>query len=184
MITARDVLPELYAGCEGVVELRALPSGRQCFTGANDNATRATFVKRNPRQEIYWGVASRRSDANGTEANCQHLGSLYADLDFKIASEAEARERLLQIPHPPNCGEPKVDRGGRIPTLFEVNPVPEYDGAVEGEAGLRTVPVDELANRVVVGLLAAGGRQAVQHGRLGLFQVGKGQYSLGRLLLA
>jgi hypothetical protein len=35
---------------------------------------------------------------------------------------------------------------------------------------------------VLVGPLAAGGRQAVQHGHLGLFQVGKGQHPLGRLL--
>jgi hypothetical protein len=52
--------------------------------------------------------------------------------------------------------------------LFEVNPVPEHDGTVEREAGLRTVPGDELANRVVVGSLAAGRRQAVQDGCLGV----------------
>jgi len=33
----------------------------------------------------------------------------------------------------------------------------------EREAGLRTVPSDELANGVVVGPLPAGRRQAVQH---------------------
>jgi hypothetical protein len=58
--------------------------------------------------------------------------------------------------------------------LFEVNPVPEHDGAVEREAGLRTVPGDELANRVVVGSLAAGRRQAVQYCGLGVFEIREG----------
>jgi hypothetical protein len=29
---ARDVVPALYAGCDGFVELRALPSLHRCFT--------------------------------------------------------------------------------------------------------------------------------------------------------
>jgi hypothetical protein len=61
--------------------------------------------------------------------------------------------------------------GRRIPPLLKVNPVSEHDGAVEREPGLRTVPGGDLANRVVVGPLAACGRQAVQHGRLGMFDV-------------
>jgi hypothetical protein len=67
--------------------------------------------------------------------------------------------------------------------LFEVSPILEHDHAVELEAGLRTVPGDELANGVVVGPLAAGGRQAVQHGRLGMF-VQERQDALWRPLLA
>jgi hypothetical protein len=67
--------------------------------------------------------------------------------------------------------------------LLEVDAIAENDGAVERQTWLRAVPGDELANRVLVGPLAAGGRQAVQHGRPGLFQVGQGQHSLGRLLL-
>jgi hypothetical protein len=34
----------------------------------------------------------------------------------------------------PNGGQPKIDRGRRISALFEVNPISEHDGAVEGEA--------------------------------------------------
>src|SRR5205807_501514 len=84
----------------------------------------------------------------------------------------------------PDRGEPKIDRGRRIFALFEVNPVPEHDGAVEREAGLRTVPGDELANRVIVGSLAARRRQAVQDGRLGVFEIRGRQNPLGRPLLA
>jgi len=34
---------------------------------------------------------------------------------------------------------------------LDVNPVSEHDGAVESEAGLRTIPSDELANGVRFG---------------------------------
>jgi hypothetical protein len=88
------------------------------------------------------------------------------------------------VRHTPNRGEPKVNRGRRIPALFQVNAVPEHNRAVEGEAGLRTVPGDELANGMVVGPLATGGCQAVQHRRLGLFEVRERQDALRRLLLA
>jgi len=81
-------------------------------------------------------------------------------------------------------GQPQIDGRGRVMGLLEVDAIAEDDGAVECEARLRAVPGDELANRVLAGPLAARGRQAIQHGRLGLFQVGKGQHSLRRLLLA
>jgi hypothetical protein len=62
--------------------------------------------------------------------------------------------------------------------LFETNPVPEHDGAVERKAGFRTVPRDELANGVIVGPLAAGGREAAQHRSLGVFEVREREDSL------
>ena len=52
--------------------------------------------------------------------------------------------------------------------LLKVDAIAENDGAVERKPRLRAVPGDKLANRVLVGPLAAGGRQAVQHDGLGL----------------
>jgi uncharacterized protein (DUF4415 family) len=43
-----------------------------------------------------------------------------------------------------------------------VNPIPEDHGAIKGETWLRTVPRDELLNRVVVGALTAPGGQAAE----------------------
>ena len=70
-----------------------------------------------------------------------------------------------------------------MPTLFEVNPVPERDVRLNARRGSEQYPGDELANSVVVGPLAAGGCQAVQHRRLGLFEVQEGQDAL-RCLVA
>jgi hypothetical protein len=39
------------------------------------------------------------------------------------------------VGHPPNRGEPQVNCGRRIPELFEVNPIPEHNPAVESETG-------------------------------------------------
>jgi hypothetical protein len=83
----------------------------------------------------------------------------------------------------PDGGQPNIDRGRRISALFEVNPISKHDGAVKRETGLRTVPTDELAYGVVVGSLAAGGREAVQNRRCRVFEVGKLQNPLRRLLL-
>ena len=78
-------------------------------------------------------------------------------------------------------GQSKIDRGGRILPLLEVNAIAENDRPVERESRLRTVPGDELADRMVVGALAAGGRQAIQHGGLGLLEVWECQNPFGRL---
>jgi hypothetical protein len=56
-------------------------------------------------------------------------------------------------------------------TLFEVDPVAEHDRAVEREARLRAIPGDELPDGMVVRALAAGRGQAIEDGRLRLFEV-------------
>src|SRR5262249_46279024 len=48
---------------------------------------------------------------------------------------------------------------------------------------LRTVPGDELANRMVVRPLAADGREAAQHGGLGVFELGSASTRLGGFFL-
>jgi hypothetical protein len=52
----------------------------------------------------------------------------------------------------------------------------------DGEAGLRTVPGDELANSVVVGS-PAGRCEAVQDNRLGVFEIRGTRIRLGGLFL-
>jgi hypothetical protein len=52
-----------------------------------------------------------------------------------------------------NRPEPKIDSSGRQFPELQVDAVPKYDGLVEGEARLRTVPVDELVVGVPVATL-------------------------------
>ena len=43
-----------------------------------------------------------RSPGDGSLANCQHLGTVFVDIDFKDTPEATARERLATCPCPPS----------------------------------------------------------------------------------
>ena len=54
------------------------------------------------------------------------------------------------VGEPANGGKAQVDSGGSILGLFEVDPVARHHGLLEGWAGFRAVPVDELTDRVVV----------------------------------
>jgi hypothetical protein len=88
-----------------------------------------------------------------SEANADSPHPLHAtNPGCQFRTEEAGVGRLVR--DAPHGGQSKIDRGGRISPLFEVNPVSEHDGAVEGEARLRTVSGDELANGVVVGPLA------------------------------
>jgi hypothetical protein len=55
--------------------------------------------------------------------------------------------------------------------FFAMKAVYMRDRAVERQRGSEQVPRDELGDRVVVGTLATGGRQAVQDGRFGPLKV-------------
>jgi hypothetical protein len=80
-------------------------------------------------------------------------------------------------------GEAEVNGRGSIGALFEVYAVPQHHDSIEREPWLRAVPADELVDRVGVRPLTADRRETVQAGRLGVFEVGKGQSALRCLLL-
>jgi hypothetical protein len=49
------------------------------------------------------GVATRRDASSGELKNCQHLGALFVDIDFKRTPEPAARERVARMPLPPSA---------------------------------------------------------------------------------
>jgi hypothetical protein len=59
---------------------------------------------------------------------------------------------------------------------------PENDRSIESQPRLRTVPLDEFHDGVIVGPLAALRRKGVENGRLCLFQIGQGEDRFGRFL--
>lgn len=50
----------LYAGCEGRLKLRALPSKMQRFLAPADAAGIAQFLATHPAENVCFGVATRR----------------------------------------------------------------------------------------------------------------------------
>ena len=66
--------------------------------------------------------------------------------------------------------------------LLRRDSIPSHNSLVESQTRLRAVPVNELANRVIVGTSRAGPGQAVEDGRLGLFKIGELQDRFGNPL--
>jgi len=103
-----EFLNALHEGCEGVVEFRAFsrakgapPIGR-IFCAAAEMATITRFLAAHRTHDVYFGVATRRDDRDGTLQNCRHLSAFYVDIDFKVTPEADARVRLARFALPPS----------------------------------------------------------------------------------
>ena len=91
-VTRSAFFSALFAQCAGVIELRAFPSKARCFAGLGDGTRGGQFIRqRSAKEDVYLGVATRRDARSGTLANCQHLGALFVDVDFKTTPEAEIR---------------------------------------------------------------------------------------------
>jgi hypothetical protein len=94
--TRETFLRSLFAHCTGVIELRALPSGAQCFATLGEGRRGGQFIAEHVEENVYVGVATRRDASGGALANCRHLGALFVDIDFKRTAEREARDRLAR----------------------------------------------------------------------------------------
>lgn len=97
-----DLFSALYGDTDGLLELRTLPSGTQEFVRPDDSAAISTFLRQHAKQELYFGVALRKSTKDGTLENCGGLPALFCDLDFKSTSEAEVRAKLDRFPLQPS----------------------------------------------------------------------------------
>lgn len=101
-VRAGDVLAAIVAGCEGLIEFRAFPSKHRMFVPLDAIGTAATFCQSRVHENVYFGVATRRSSGDGSLANCLCLGAVFVDIDFKDTPEAEARERIEKSPCRPS----------------------------------------------------------------------------------
>jgi hypothetical protein len=97
----RDFLAVLFEGTRGVIELRALPSRARIFVDVDDGTEAESFLGAHVDEDVYVGIATRKDATAGTLANCSALPALFADVDFKVTPEAEARETLAAFPLPP-----------------------------------------------------------------------------------
>jgi hypothetical protein len=79
------------------------------------------FVKPRRDRNCYLGVAARLSNQDGGLTGCGALPAIFADLDFKDSSEADARARLANTPIPPSV---VVQSGGGLqPWWFLREPI-------------------------------------------------------------
>lgn len=87
---------------DGFIEFRVFPGQVRRFLRSAHVRRLETFLRHYQGQNIYFGVAIRRTRRGGTLADCDKVFALWADVDFKESSEAEARRRLEEFPIPPS----------------------------------------------------------------------------------
>ena len=102
-ITRTGFFQALFAQCDGMIELRAFPSAARCFAVLGDGGRGVAFIADHDAEDVYVGVATRRNASGGSLANCQHLGALFVDVDFKHTPEAEIRGHLAHAMLPPSA---------------------------------------------------------------------------------
>ena len=146
--TRVDFLTALHEGCEGRIELRALPSEARIFLAPGDADGVARFASLRAAENVYLAVATRKDSTNGRLENCLHLGAVFADLDFKMTPEPAARERLARFALPPSA---VVHSGGGLhPYWFLREPMTLPDEAAGARSLLR-----RLAHALEGDLMAA-----------------------------
>jgi hypothetical protein len=102
-VTLTDFLAALHSpDSDSVIDLRALPSRRQAFLRPGDIEAIQRFIAANSGQNLYLGVATRKSSGGGSLVNCGELHVLFADIDFETISEPEARAKLERFPLKPS----------------------------------------------------------------------------------
>ena len=73
-VRASEVLGAIFTGCRGPIEFRALGSRARMFVAIASLATAGEFYRaRRDHEDLYFGVATRRSEEDGSLTNCQHL---------------------------------------------------------------------------------------------------------------
>jgi hypothetical protein len=90
-------LRSLFHPGDGYVNFRAISRDKKIsslFIPTNEPERVHDFLKEHRDANIYFGVASRRSDRNGRLENCGTIRALWADIDFKDTPEPEAREAV------------------------------------------------------------------------------------------
>src|SRR5271155_5744571 len=94
------------------------------------------------------------------DSNPQFLDTLDApDAGRQVGTKQTAVGRFIS--ESANCSQTQVDRGGcQFPGL-KVDTVTEHHGPIERQPGLRTVPFDELLDRMAISALSVGRTEAV-----------------------
>jgi hypothetical protein len=127
-------LSVLFNPTVGLVEFRALPSKARTFVRYDTLVDTTAFLSEHCHQNLYFGVASRRDASNGRLENCEALGALYADIDYKMSSPDAARERLARFALPPTM---RVVTGGGVHVYWRLREWIDLQNPTPAKALLR-----------------------------------------------
>jgi putative DNA primase/helicase len=110
----------LFSTNDGWIELRALPGKNRTFVKAPDSDAIQRFIKENPNENIFFGVAARKDSTSGRLENCSTVRAVFVDLDFKAFTNVQAAwMRLEEFPLQPSM---IVNSGGGLHCYWFLNP--------------------------------------------------------------
>ena len=118
-----------------------------------------------PKQALPLFRGQPISDTNAEAARSFHS----SDPCRKIRAQQAAISCFIR--EPTDRRQSEVDRSGSVLLLFKGDSVTGHHGLVKRQPWLRTIPVDEFADGMLIGSLRTSRSQAVQHGGLRLFQI-------------
>ncbi len=108
--------------------------------------------------------------------------ALYHSLG-KLPEAQQSRVARL-IGHSAHRRQTQIDGVWSVPFLLQVNPVSQDHCAIEGQARLGAIPLDEVIDGMVVRSLPAHGCEGIEDSGFGLFEIGQCQDALRRFLLS
>lgn len=120
----------LFRGCEGRLEIRALPGGTRTFLELSDALGRDNFLKGMADSNLYFGVGTRNGVA-GKKENILHIPCLWCDVDFKVTPVEVFKECFAAFKHEPSAC---VESGGGLHLYWRLRTPLTRDGieAIEG----------------------------------------------------
>ena len=93
-------LMTIHPTITGWCELRALPSLARLFVRVGDVEAVAAFLARHRHENVYAGVATRRTPTVGTLANCAELWTLFWRRGFQDHTKPPSATALPAFPCP------------------------------------------------------------------------------------
>ena len=103
-----DFFSTLFSCCDGYIEVRVLPLGKQHYFALDDYTGIDSYCERNERYDLCFGVATR-DGKGGRKDNIIHIPAVWCDLDFKDTPIEECHNRIRSFPFKPSIA---VHSGG------------------------------------------------------------------------
>ena len=91
----------LYQYCEGKLEIRLLPSGKQVYFDLSDHQGVDRCVHQNMNTNVFFGVATRDGKA-GRKENIVNIPTVWCDVDFKDTTKEQLGDNLTRFPFKPS----------------------------------------------------------------------------------
>jgi septum formation inhibitor MinC len=99
-MTRQKFLSEWFKDCEGNIEIRILPDGKQGFFSLDDFQGINAFASQHSKTNIYFGLATRNGHG-GTKADIINIPGAWTEIDFKTIPIDKADKLLKECPLQP-----------------------------------------------------------------------------------